>query len=76
MYSYHRRIHLHMHSVCICNSVNPVPANLIMCDMLLGSVEKIIQSNVVLRLLKRLHLVPLIVIHRDKSYQVQTEVFE
>jgi len=48
------------------------PARLVMCDMLIGSVERIIQSNLFLRLLKRVRVTELIVHKRQISYTVVT----
>ena len=45
-----------------------------MCDLLEGSVERIIQSNVLLRLLERLNVLSTVLHHREKSYTVVTQV--
>ena len=50
------------------------PARYIMCDMLQGSVERIIYSNPLLRALQRLKLVRYIVWKRQTSYSVQIQV--
>ena len=52
----------------------PVPARSVMCDMLKGSVERIIRSSYLLRLINRLRLISLIVVHQDTSYTVDTQV--
>lgn len=51
---------------------NQVPARLVMCDMLEGSVERIINSNRILQVLKRLHIISLIVSSQQQSYAVMT----
>lgn len=45
-----------------------------MCDMLKGSVERIVRSSFLLRLIDRLRLLALIVVHKDISYAVDTQV--
>ena len=45
-----------------------------MCDMLVGSVERIVESNVILRLLRRMKVVGMIVQRRQLSYTVVTQV--
>ncbi len=50
------------------------PARLVMCDMLVGSVERIVQSNVLLRLLQRVRIVGMVVQKRQLSYTVVTQV--
>ena len=45
-----------------------------MCDMLKGSVERIVRSSFLLRLIERLRLLTLIVVHKDVSYAVDTQV--
>jgi hypothetical protein len=49
-----------------------VPTRLVMCDMLEGSVEKIIWSNRLLRALEGLHIISFIVQSRQQSYAVVT----
>ncbi len=51
------------------------PARLVMCDMLVGSVERIVQSNVLLRLLQRVRIVGMVVQKRQLSYTVVTQVY-
>ncbi len=51
------------------------PARLVMCDMLVGSVERIVQSNVLLRLLQRVRIVGMVVQKRQLSYTVVTQVW-
>lgn len=54
---------------------NPlVPASFVMCDMLQGSVERVIASNIVFRVLERAKLRKYILILRQQSYTVVTQV--
>ncbi|XP_064383534.1 uncharacterized protein LOC135332129 isoform X2 [Halichondria panicea] len=55
------------------NIVEQAPARLVMCDMLVGSVERIVQSNVLLRLLQRVRIVGMVVQKRQLSYTVVTQ---
>lgn len=57
--------HYHYHSA---------PARLVMCDMLQGSIERIITSNWLLRLLDRLRISRLVIQRRQQSYLVTTQV--
>ena len=57
--------HYHYHSA---------PARLVMCDMLQGSIERIITSNWLLRLLDRLQISRLVIQRRQQSYLVTTQV--
>ena len=45
-----------------------------MCDMVEGSVERVIASNVLLRALNSMHLTSRILQHRHPSYTVTTQV--
>ena len=53
----------------------PVPTRLVMCDMLEGSVERIVRSNSLLRWMDKLHLLSFVVRHRQQSYAVVTQVY-
>lgn len=50
------------------------PARLVMCDMLQGSVERIISSNWLLQLLEKLRVSRLAIQKRQQSYLVTTQV--
>lgn len=50
------------------------PARLVMCDMLQGSVERIISSNWLLQLLEKLRVSRLVIQKRQQSYLVTTQV--
>ena len=52
----------------------PAPANLLMCDLLEGSLERVINSSQALQLLGRMGLVSYLVPHRQSSYTVVTQV--
>ena len=60
--------------ICCHFSFLAVPAHFVMCDMLKGSVERIVRSSFLLRLIDRLRLLTLIVVHKDISYAVDTQV--
>ena len=55
-------------------SLCTVPASLVVCDMVVGSVERIIRSSWLLRLLERLRVRSLVVQRRQLSYNVVTQV--
>lgn len=55
-------------------SLFTVPASLVVCDMVVGSVERIIKSSWLLRLLERLRVLSLVVHRRQLSYNVVTQV--
>jgi hypothetical protein len=54
--------------------IREVPANLVVCDMLRGSVNRIIMSSMIFGLLRFLRLESLIVVHQDTSYTVDTQL--
>ena len=54
--------------------IRAVPTRLVMCDMLEGSVERIVRSNWLLGLLERLRVLPMILQRRQQSYTVVTQV--
>ena len=60
--------------VCVCVCVCAAPANLVMCDMLVGSVDRIVGSNWLLWILDRMKLMRLIIRWRQPSYLVVTQV--
>ena len=51
-----------------------VPARLVICDMMVGSVERIIGSSWLLGVLDRLRVLSLVVQRRQLSYNVTTQV--
>ena len=51
-----------------------VPARLVVCDMMVGSVERIIGSSWLLGVLDRLRVLSLVVQRRQLSYNVTTQV--
>ena len=51
-----------------------VPARLVVCDMALGSVERIIRSSWLLGVLERLRVLALVVQRRQLSYNITTQV--
>ena len=61
-------------TVLVLLSVCTVPARLVVCDMVVGSVEHIIKSSWLLRLLERLRVLSLVVQRRQLSYNVVTQV--
>ena len=50
------------------------PSSFIMCDMLNGSVERIVSSSWLLSFLERVRILKWIVQRRQKSYHVHTQV--
>ena len=51
-----------------------VPSSFIMCDMLSGSVERIVSSSRLLSFLERVRILKWIIQRRQKSYHVHTQV--
>ena len=60
--------------MCVCVCVSTAPAKLVMCDMLVGSVERIVESSRLLWLLDRTKLMRLVIRWRQPSYLVITQV--
>ena len=52
-----------------------VPSSFIMCDMLNGSVERIVSSSRLLLFLERVRILNWIIQRRQKSYHVHTQVY-
>ena len=50
------------------------PSSFIMCDMLSGSVERIVSSSWLLLFLERVRILKWIVQRRQKSYHIHTQV--
>ena len=50
------------------------PSSFIMCDMLSGSVERIVSSSRLLLFLERVRILNWIIQRRQKSYNVHTQV--
>ena len=50
------------------------PSSFIMCDMLSGSVERIVSSSWLLLFLERVRILKWIVRRRQKSYHIHTQV--
>lgn len=65
-------------SVCVYLLVSTawytVPARLVVCDMMVGSVERIIGSSWLLGVLDQLRVLSLVVQRRQLSYNVTTQV--
>ena len=60
-------------STCI-TDVHIAPSSFVMCDMLSGSVERIVSSSWLLLFLERVGILKWIVQRRQKSYHVHTQV--
>ena len=66
--------YIHVFNVCVCVYMCAVPARLVVCDMVVGSVERIINSSWLLRSLDWLRVLALVVQRRQLSYKVTTQV--